>query len=123
VTEKQISDHYKTRASSALYFVITYDGGAIGYFELDRVDMKSKSCVICRYIIKPELRSKGYGTVALREIKRYAFDELRLNRIYLSVFDFNTAAIKCYGRAGFREVERNRRENGGVAIKMEAVRI
>jgi len=32
----------------------------------------------------------------------YGFRDLGLHRIDLAVFDFNTAAIRCYERVGFR---------------------
>ena len=31
-----------------------------------------------------------------------AFDDLRMHRVELSVFDFNKPAIACYARVGFR---------------------
>jgi RimJ/RimL family protein N-acetyltransferase len=38
----------------------------------------------------------------MSDVVRLAFDELRLHRISLNVFDFNTPAIRCYERVGFR---------------------
>lgn len=46
-------------------------------------------------------RGKGYGTEATLQILRIAFDELRLNRVYLTVLSNNIAAKKSYLKAGF----------------------
>jgi RimJ/RimL family protein N-acetyltransferase len=38
----------------------------------------------------------------MRTSLAFAFDELKMHRVELSVFDSNRAAIACYERAGFR---------------------
>jgi RimJ/RimL family protein N-acetyltransferase len=46
--------------------------------------------------------NKGYGTDAMRLILRYAFLELNLHRVSLSVFEYNPRAMRSYEKAGFR---------------------
>jgi len=46
-----------------------------------------------------EFWGKGYGTDAMRLIVRYAFDELDLHRVSLTVFEYNTRAIRSYEKA------------------------
>ncbi len=46
----------------------------------------------------------------LGEILKVAFDELHLHRVSLGVFDFNSSAIACYEKAGFKK-ESLRRES------------
>lgn len=46
-------------------------------------------------------RGLGYGEEAMRLLLTYGFTELNLHRIYLTVFSYNTAAIKLYERLGF----------------------
>jgi RimJ/RimL family protein N-acetyltransferase len=46
-------------------------------------------------------RHRGYGTEAIDRLLRYAFEELGLNRIGLSVFEFNEEAISAYEKLGF----------------------
>ena len=48
-----------------------------------------------------ELWSHGYGTDAMNLILRYAFLELNLRRVALSVSEFNPRAIQSYEKAGF----------------------
>jgi RimJ/RimL family protein N-acetyltransferase len=52
--------------------------------------------------------NKGYGTDAMRLILRYAFLELNLHRVTLSVFEYNPRAIRSYEKAGFKEEGRLR---------------
>lgn len=48
-----------------------------------------------------EDRGRGYGSDALRALLRFAFDELRMVRIWLDVYDMNTGAQRVYERVGF----------------------
>ncbi len=45
---------------------------------------------------------KGYGTDAMRVTLRYAFDELNLHRVSLTVWAVNERAIRSYINAGFK---------------------
>jgi RimJ/RimL family protein N-acetyltransferase len=47
--------------------------------------------------------NKGYGSEATQLILKYAFEELNLNRVYLTVRTDNIAAIKMYKKSGFNE--------------------
>ena len=51
---------------------------------------------------------KGYGTDALRVLLRYAFDELNLHRVSLSVLEGNERAMRSYEKCGFRYEGRQR---------------
>lgn len=37
----------------------------------------------------------------MKEILKVVFDELKLHRVSLGVFDFNLSAIACYEKTGF----------------------
>jgi RimJ/RimL family protein N-acetyltransferase len=45
---------------------------------------------------------KGYGTDAMSLLLRYAFTELNLHRMTLTVYEFNERAIRMYQRCGFK---------------------
>ncbi len=45
---------------------------------------------------------KGYGTDAMKLVLRFAFTELNRHRVSLSVFAYNSRAVKSYEKAGFR---------------------
>lgn len=46
--------------------------------------------------------SRGYGTDAMRLTLRYAFEELNLHRVSLTVWAVNERAIRSYKKAGFK---------------------
>jgi RimJ/RimL family protein N-acetyltransferase len=55
-----------------------------------------------------EDRHHGYGAEAIAVLLDYAFGERGLNRVGLSVFEFNEDAIAAYKKLGFREEGRLR---------------
>lgn len=56
---------------------------------------------IGRVIVAPERRGSGLGAALMDAIVRYGFDELRLHRLQLNVYTFNSAAIATYRGVGF----------------------
>ncbi len=52
--------------------------------------------------------SKGYGTDAMNLILRFAFTEINLHRVTLTVFEYNPRAVRSYEKAGFRHEGRIR---------------
>jgi RimJ/RimL family protein N-acetyltransferase len=55
-----------------------------------------------------DCRGKGYGTEATQLMLDYAFTALGVHNVWLDTLSFNTAAIRAYTRAGFREIGRRR---------------
>ena len=51
---------------------------------------------------------KGYGTDAMKIILRFAFTEINLRRVTLTVFEYNPRAVRSYEKAGFRHEGRLR---------------
>jgi RimJ/RimL family protein N-acetyltransferase len=56
-----------------------------------------------------EFWDKGYGTDAMRVLLRYAFSELNLHRVSLTVFEYNPRAIRSYETAGYKVEGRERK--------------
>jgi RimJ/RimL family protein N-acetyltransferase len=73
----------------------------VGFVVLHSIKWASQTSELAIAIGLPEYRGKGYGQDALRLILNYAFAELNLYRVGLTVMAYNTAAIKSYERAGF----------------------
>ncbi len=80
----------------------------IGVISLMNVSDANDSAELSVIVGHPEYRHHGYGADAIDTLLRYGFEELGLNRVGLSVFDFNEDAISTYERAGFREEGRLR---------------
>ncbi|MXZ02064.1 GNAT family N-acetyltransferase [Candidatus Poribacteria bacterium] len=53
-------------------------------------------------IIRPDYRARGYGTDALVETVRYAFEVLGTEHVTLEVLDGNGPALTCFENAGFQ---------------------
>ena len=52
-------------------------------------------------ILNPDLRGQGYGTQMIQCALRHAFDITGVDSVRINVFDVNTAARRCYEKAGF----------------------
>jgi RimJ/RimL family protein N-acetyltransferase len=55
-----------------------------------------------------ELWGRGYGTEAMNLALGFAFTELNLRRVTLTVFEYNPRAVRSYEKAGFRHEGRKR---------------
>jgi RimJ/RimL family protein N-acetyltransferase len=74
----------------------------IGSMGLHHVDWKNGSAEFGVSLGEKAYWGQGYGTEATCLILRFAFEELRLNRVQLDVYEFNPRAIRCYEKAGFK---------------------
>jgi RimJ/RimL family protein N-acetyltransferase len=75
----------------------------VGHGELGGIDRRNLSASIARVLVgSPHLRGQGLGEQIISELLVVAFQELALHRVSLNVFDFNSAAIRCYDKVGFR---------------------
>ncbi|HEX5997109.1 MAG TPA: GNAT family protein [Jiangellales bacterium] len=72
----------------------------VGEVVLNCWDPPARS-VSFRTLIGPQGRGRGLGTEATRLLVGYAFDELRMHRVGLEVFDFNPRARHVYEKVGF----------------------
>lgn len=79
----------------------------IGFGELDP-NRRDQYCWLGIGIGNREYWGKGYGTDAVRLLVAYAFRELNLYRVSLSVFEYNERAIRAYEKAGFVHEGRQR---------------
>jgi RimJ/RimL family protein N-acetyltransferase len=105
--EEEWFDALKHR-ENAIYFSIqiTTDNNSkkiIGNCAIQNIDGKDRSSTIGITIGEKNYQNKGYGTEAMELLVKYGFDILNLNRIGLSVYDFNIRAIRAYEKAGFIE--------------------
>ena len=111
ITNEQLKN-YLNKKNRIIYKVIDKNSKeVIGHAELNNINYKSKNARICRVLIgDKKYRNKGYGTQTMNALIKIGFDELKLHRIDLGVFDFNKSAIKCYQKCGF-EIEGLLKEN------------
>lgn len=81
-----------------LHFIIEIDGklaGSIGIINID-----GHKCEI-GYWIRPEYSGKGVMTKVIAEVVDYAFNKLKLKRIFAPVLTHNKASAKILEKNGF----------------------
>ena len=76
----------------------------IGTIQLYDINKFDRNCMFGIRIGKTEYRGKGLGVEAINLIVQYAFNVLKLKRVSLKVYEYNSNAIKCYLKTGF-EIE------------------
>ncbi|MDP9467601.1 MAG: GNAT family N-acetyltransferase [Chloroflexota bacterium] len=85
------------------YAICLLDGDTtIGTVFLREVDKVNGSGTVGIFLGDRRYLGQGYGTDALNALVDFGFGELRLERIELEVFDYNTRAIRSYVKAGFQ---------------------
>lgn len=73
----------------------------IGNVGLHRIDKTHQRAELGIFIGDRSVWGRGLGTEAIRQVLRYAFDELGLRRVQLHVDEDNLRGIRCYERCGF----------------------
>ncbi len=71
--------------------------GGCGLRDLDRENGSAEASIF----LDPGNWGRGLGTDAMAALVDFGFGELRLERIYLHVFDYNPRAIRSYEKVGF----------------------
>jgi RimJ/RimL family protein N-acetyltransferase len=86
----------------AFVICLLADDRRIGSVNLRNLDRENGSAELAIVITDKSLQGRGLGTDALNCLVDFGFGELRLERIYLHVFDFNVRARRSYEKAGFQ---------------------
>ena len=73
----------------------------IGFCGLRDFDRINGSAEVAIHLGDRAVWGKGLGTDAMRALLDYAFGEMRLERVWLRVFDYNERAVASYLKAGF----------------------
>lgn len=85
------------------YVYVNEDDRPVGFF-IYSVNEQDKSGFVRFIMVDNTSRGKGYGTGMLKELQRFSYDKTGVTSIRLNVFDVNTAARKCYEKAGFHVI-------------------
>lgn len=83
---------------------IIYDlhNNILGEVVLNEIDYDNSCCEFRIAIFNKDLCGKGIGYKATLEVLRVAFEELKLHRVELEVFDYNPRAKRMYEKVGFK---------------------
>jgi RimJ/RimL family protein N-acetyltransferase len=77
------------------------DDKLLGDIGLSVVNWMSRDAFVGLGIGERDFWGRGYGTDVMKVILRYAFTEINLRRVTLSVFEYNPRAVRSYEKAGF----------------------
>ncbi len=105
LNEDQLSRRFELSQTSATVFLFAVrpldDDELLGLLEMDGVDWSNGTTFISIGIGEARHRGRGYGQEAIQLALNFAFNELNLHRVCLTVFAYNTAAVALYERLGF----------------------
>jgi RimJ/RimL family protein N-acetyltransferase len=90
------------RARDMAPFAIQLDDRHVGNVVLDRIDRRRGTARLSLYVGEPDTRGRGVGRAAVELILAFAFRELELEKVWLTVHARNGAAIRTYLEGGFR---------------------
>ena len=96
--------HNRVETGDVAQFIIvdTESGEDVGSVYLRDIDNDNKKCEYGIFIGEDSCRGKGIGSAAARLALRYAFEELKMNRVFLRVFADNKQAVRSDEKAGFK---------------------
>jgi RimJ/RimL family protein N-acetyltransferase len=78
-------------------------GKTIGHISLTAVNRENRSARITRVLVgDTSERGKGWGEKITRALMKIGFEDLKLHRMSLGVYDVNASGLKCYKKCGFR---------------------
>ncbi len=109
-TPKQIKEWYEKEQKNYDFIIRTLiDDRPIGFISLSGFNWAARHAWVGIGLGEREFWGKGYGTEAMQILLRFAFEEINLNRVNLTVFEYNLRAQKSYLKCGFVEEGRARK--------------
>jgi RimJ/RimL family protein N-acetyltransferase len=100
LTASQLQTYLDDQSSHAFNIVDLAGKKTIGHAEIRL--MGNGVCKLDKVIIGDKSnRGKGTGLQVVHKLVEYSFGNLGARLVELNVFDWNTAGIKCYTKAGF----------------------
>jgi RimJ/RimL family protein N-acetyltransferase len=101
---EQFAQQVLSQQGTTLFFFsirLLSDDRRIGNVSLRNIDRENGAAEMAIVITDKPSQGQGLGTDALNCLLDFGFGELRLERIYLHVFDYNPRAMRSYEKAGF----------------------
>lgn len=84
------------------FVIIAPDNHIIGESVLNEIDEDLRSANFRIGLFHNTGYGKGIGSWAIEKTLEFAFEEIKLHRVELDVFSFNTRAIHTYEKMGFK---------------------
>ncbi|AVP48953.1 GNAT family N-acetyltransferase [Bacillus cereus] len=100
--EQQLEKYIESANTLAFKVVDEETSDVIGHISLGQIDNINKSARIGKVLVgNTKMRGRSIGKHMMKAVLHIAFDELKLHRVTLGVYDFNISAISCYEKIGF----------------------
>lgn len=100
--EQQLEKYIESATTLAFKVVDEETSDVIGHISLGQIDNINKSARIGKVLVgNTKMRGRSIGKNMMKAVLHIAFDELKLHRVTLGVYDFNISAISCYEKIGF----------------------
>lgn len=104
VDEKWYENYLQTREQNKRLAIIDLDTEIIvGTIQLTGIHFINKTAEYSVMIGNKDYWGKGIGLTTSQKILKHGFNDLNLNRIYLTVLKNNERAIRLYKKIGFKE--------------------
>lgn len=87
------------------FIICLSDGREIGSVYFRDIDREKKTAEYGIFIGEEDAIGCGYGSKTARLALQYAFDTMRLEKVFLRFLEDNTGARRSYEHAGFRLIE------------------
>ena len=91
----------KDRSKIMMAICDNQTGLHVGNVKLDQIDAVARTAEFGLMIGDQDFWGKGIGTEVCQLILQYAFEQLNLRKVSLSVFSNNPGAIRLYEKVGF----------------------
>lgn len=99
--EQWLEESRKDKGTLVFALRPLHGDGLIGFLELDGVDWQHGVCGMGLAIGDRSNWGQGYGYEATELALKYAFHELNLHRVQVTVFDYNERSIALIEKVGF----------------------
>ena len=100
LTEKQLEKYSEDNCRFAYKVIEENSNQTIGHCE---IYLSENSAKLCRILIgEKSFRGKGLGLEIVKRLLEKCFNQFNSLFVELNVYDWNTGAIKCYEKAGFK---------------------
>jgi RimJ/RimL family protein N-acetyltransferase len=88
-----------------IYKAVDSDTGVtVGHISLGGISARDRAGRVTRVLVgNTTARRRGICQAMTKALLRIGFEDLKLHRISLGVYDFNQAALNCYLKAGFKQ--------------------
>ncbi len=79
----------------------------LGFIDLFEIDFTKSQAGISILISDTKNRSRGYGKLSLKQIIKYASEDLNIKNLYCNISNDNISSINFFKSVGFKEIFKN----------------